>query len=67
MSRDGWELPTLSAPIATLDFLQNVRKKVVYCPRTTDIPATKRCFSKPTKSHLLEQFNSALEKKFSAG
>ena len=44
VARDGWELPTLSSSICSMEFLQNVRNGSVYCPRREDLNVKKKCF-----------------------
>ena len=59
MGRDGWVLPSVHSAICTLDFLEKVRNKVVYCPKEEDVVAFKKCYSRPTRAVLLKYLEEA--------
>ena len=54
MGRDGWELPAYGSPICTLEFLDCVRRKIVWCLRREELNCVRKCYSKPTKKVLLQ-------------
>ena len=67
LGRDGWLLPSIHSQLCSLEFLDLVRRKVVYCPRRSELTAVKKCFSHPPKSVLLTMFIEACSAKFQRG
>ena len=67
LSRDGWLLPSIGSPVCSLDFLDLVRRKVVYCPRRSELTTVKKCFSHPPKAVLYTMFIEACSAKFQRG
>ena len=67
LGRDGYIMPSIHSALCTLDFLNAVRKKLVYCPRRDEIPVVKKCYSRPPKAMLLEVFIEGCGAKFERG
>ena len=67
MSRDGWRLPSVSSALCTLEFLDNVREGIVYCPHHRDLNSSLQCYSIPTKDILFKKLIAAFEAQYAAG
>ena len=49
MLRNGWVLPAYGNSICTLDFMERVRSREVYCPRVDHIKQLPVCLTPPPK------------------
>ena len=62
MIKNGWVMPAKSQGIVTLDFMQKVRKREIWCPRFDQVEkAVTVCFPPPRKD-MLDMIDAAIHR-----
>ena len=62
MIKNGWVMPAKSQAIVTLDFMQKVRKREVWCPRFDQVEkAVTVCYPPPRKD-MLDMIDAAIHR-----
>lgn len=62
MQRSGWLMPSRHCALNTMDFMNQVREKTLYCPKTEFLKSAPRCYSIPPIEHLMVIMENFLQR-----